>query len=463
MGAPSHKKPGSDAGLNLDHLARLPEKESKAALAGLAEAFNTSGHSVYSPSGSAMWLWCAGSLIPNMMENDSTSPEAAEGTVAHFVAETWLRSGEKPKSLLGTTQAVCEGEKTYYIPVTEVMVDFVQDYVDWCQFEEGEHYVETKVFFSQLTPLKRQGGTADHVVCQPGRMVITDLKYGKGIQVEAEGNTQALLYALGFFLKYDAVYHFEEIVIRIAQPRLDHFPTWTVTRDYLLEFAEHVRVRAAAAWQINAPRRPSEKACQWCKVKPGCVALAMLNDALIEGRVNELGREYTHDDMRSFADCVQRGKYKVRPANAMRFSTDELAKLRPYRRLIESWWRSVDEHLERRALDGEKVPNMKLVESRTNREFRDEKQAADTLLLIGLEEDQIYSRSLASPAQAEDLLRNELKISKRRAVALLEGIVRKPTGKPTLVPESDKRPPLDDFEEDLWDDHDLFEDDDDEL
>lgn len=433
----------------------------KSELVRLADEFNKTGHSVYSPSGSAMWLWCAGSLIPNMMENDSTSPEAAEGTVAHFVAETWLRSGRKPKELLGTTQLVSEGVSTYRIPVTNVMMDFVQDYVDWCQFEEGEHYVETKVFFSELTPLERQGGTADHVVCQPGRMIITDLKYGKGIQVEAEGNTQALLYALGFFLKFDAQYHFDEIVIRIAQPRLDHFPTWTVTRDYLLEFAEHVRARAAAAWQVNAPRRPSDKACQWCKVKASCVALAKLQLAIVEGRFNEIGREYTHDEMEEFADWVGRGKYRVRPAEVSKFTTEQLAKLRPYRRLVESWFRTMDEHLERRALDGEKVPRMKLVESRTNREFKDDTQAVDTLLLIGLEDDQIYSRKLASPAQAEELLRNELKIPKRRAEELLAGVVRKPPGKPTLVPDSDKRPPLESYEEHLWDDDGMFDDDDD--
>lgn len=452
MGRVANIESGSDAGLN-------PSAE----LERLALEFNKSGHSVYSPSGSAMWLYCAGSLIPNMMEKDRTSPEAAEGTVAHFVAETWLRSGEKPKSLLGTTQLVSEGDSTYSIEVTDVMVDYVQDYVDWCLYEDGDHYVETKVFFSSLTPLAKQGGTADHVVCQPGRMVITDLKYGKGIQVEAEGNPQALLYALGFFLKYDAKYHFDEIEIRIAQPRLGHFPTWTVTREYLLEFADFVRSRTAAAWQINAPRRPSEKACQWCKVKSDCVALAKLQHSLIEGNMRGIGREYTHEELEEFADWIGRGKYKVRPADVSKFTTEQLAKLRPYRRLVESWWRSMDENLERRALDGESVPGMKLVESRTNREFKDEAAALDTLLLIGLSEENIYRKSMISPAQAEDMLRNVLKVPKRKAAELLERDVRKPAGKPTLVPLSDKRPVLDSYVEELWDDADLHDDEDDEL
>lgn len=435
----------------------------KTELARLAEEINKTGHSVFSPSGSAMWLHCAGSLIANMMEEDRTSPEAAEGTVAHSVAEEWLRAGKRPDHLIGTVQIVEERGFRFEIAITRVMMDYVQDYVDWCMFEDGEHYTETRVFFSEMTPLPNQSGTADHAACRPGKLVITDLKYGKGIQVFAEGNTQALIYALGFFLKYDGLYQFEEIEMRIAQPRLDHFDSWTVDREYLLDFAEFLKERAYAAWQPNAPRRPSEKSCQWCRVKADCVALARLQHALIEGNFKDIGREYTGEELEVFADWIGRGKYKVRPADVTRFTTEQLAKLRPYRRLVESWWRTMDENLERRALDGEKVPGMKLVESRTNREYADEAKAADLLILYGLEEDQIYTRKLLSPTQAEEVLRNELKLPKKVAHEVLERYVRKPAGKPTLAPLSDKRPELESYEENLWDDEGMFDDDDDEL
>lgn len=451
--APHIRKSGRKARLITD----------KTALAKLAEEINKSGHSVFSPSGSAMWLHCAGSLIANMMEEDRTSPEAAEGTVAHFVAETWLRSGRKPKELLDTVQVVEERGLRFEILVTNVMMDYVQEYVDWCMFEPGEHYTETRVFFSELTPLPNQSGTADHAACQPGKLVITDLKYGKGILVFAEGNTQARIYALGFFMKYDHLYHFEEIEMRIAQPRLNHFDSWTISRAELLEFADYLKERANAAWQVNAPRCPSEKACQWCKVKADCVALARLQHALIEGNFRDIGREYAGEELEVFADWIGRGKYKVRPADVTRFTTEQLAKLRPYRRLVESWWRTMDENLERRALDGEKVPGMKLVESRTNREYVDEAKAADLLILYGLEEDQIYTRKILSPTQAEEVLRNELKLPKKVAHEVLERYVRKPAGKPTLVPLSDKRPELEAYEETLWDDEGMFDDEDDEL
>lgn len=428
----------------------------------LAEEINKSGHSVFSPSGSGMWLYCAGSLIPNMMEPDTSSFEAVEGTVAHAIGEEWLRSGARPSHLLDTKQVITEHGVTYEVVIDRVMFDYVEEYIEWCLYLPGEHYVETRVFFSELTPLANQSGTADHVACMPGKMVITDLKYGKGIQVFAEGNTQALLYALGFFLKYDPVYHFETIEIRIAQPRFNHFDTWEVSREYLLEFAEFVRERTASAWRLDAPRRPSEKACQWCRVKATCTALAKLADELVEGNIRAIGREYTHEELEAFAESVADGTYRVRPADVTKLSLEALAKIRPYRRLVESWYRSVDEHLERKALDGQKVPKMKLVEARTNRAFSDSEKAVSTLELWGLEHDDIFDTSMGSPAQLEEVLRNKLGLTKAQAVEVLAPYVSKPTGKPTLVADTDKRPELGDFEEHLWADDDGLWDEDEE-
>lgn len=431
-------------------------------LAKLAEDINKSGHSVFSPSGSGMWLYCSGSLIPNMMEPDESSFEAVEGTVAHAVAEEWLRTGKRPSHLLNTKQVITEHGATYEVVIDRIMLDYVEEYVEWCLCLPGEHYVETRVFFSELTPLENQSGTADHVACMPGKMVITDLKYGKGVQVFAFENTQALLYALGFFLKYDPIYNFLEIEIRIAQPRFNHFDTWTVTRDELLEFAEYVKARTAAAWNLEAPRRPSEKACQWCRVKATCTALAKLADDLIEGNIKAIGREYSKDELDAFAESVEDGTYRVRPISVTQLSLEALAKVRPYRRLVESWYRSVDEHLERKALDGQKIPKMKLVESRTNRSFREPEAAVATLELWGLEHDDIFETSLGSPAQMEEKLRNKLGLTRAMAEEVLAPYVTKPPGKPTLVPETDKRPELNDFEENLWTDDDGLWDEDEE-
>lgn len=444
--------PGVDP---LAHLYGDPERAMRW-LRDLAVEINKSGHSAFSPSGSAMWLSCSGSLIANMMEPDHCTYEAAEGTVAHEIAETWLRTGEPQYHRAGEIVEVVEHNgQRFQVPIDRVMLDYVLDYVLWCQDQPGEHYVETRVDFSRYTPIPNQSGTADHAACRPGKLVITDLKYGKGVQVFAVDNSQALIYALGFFHKYDHLYHFEEIEVRICQPRLNHFDVWSVTRDELLAFGEYVRERAARCWAINAPRRPTAKGCQWCRAKSTCVALAKMQDDLLEGRLSAIGKEYEADELEDFYQSLLDGTYKVRPIQVRKLTNEQLALLRPMRKNMESWWRSVEDTLETRALAGDKVPGMKLVEGRTDRKFKDEAEAAEWLKVIGLTDENITKVTMRSPAQIEDALINELGYTRSQAMSLIAGVVTKPQGRPTLVLNTDKRPALDDKEECYWDEDDF--------
>lgn len=430
----------------------------------LMNLYGFGGHSIYAPSSSAMWLFCPGSLIPNKMAPDESSFEAAEGTVAHTLHEEWLKTGKKPKHRLGEEVWHRESDgEVYQILIDNVMMDHVQDSVDWCRFEEGDHFVEQKVYFTELMPTANpdeegakpipfvaQGGTADHVVCRRHHMTITDFKYGKGIQIFAENNTQAQLYALGFFFQWDWLYDFQTISIRIAQPRFDHFDTWEITRAQLLKFAEFVRVRAKEAWMLDAPRRASEKACRWCRVKSSCAALAKLNESLVMADFDSMAEQ----DSESMADLKERldHQYKMQLAKHAQLTTAQMAKLLPHRKMIEAWWQALDNELERRALDGEHIPGHKLVEARTNRKFISEKSAVEHLDLLGLNDDDMYELSFITPSQAEELLRKRGKIPRSEVPGLLRGQIFKPPGRPTLVPLIDKRPSLEDKYADVWDD-----------
>lgn len=239
-------------------------------LSTLAESLKDGAHSIFSASGSGLWLNCAGGLLPGLLAPDDSGVDAAEGTVAHSCGEQWLRTGKRPNELLGTIQRV-EKENTHFdIEITLEMLNYVEMYVDWCEWLPGKHFVETRVYYSEITPIPKQGGTADHVVCSWQKMTITDLKYGKGHFVEVKGNTQALLYALGFFYEYDFIYDFQTIEMRICQPRMQNFDTWTVTRAELLAFADDAKVKAHRAWALDAPRTPGDKQCQFCRVRATC-------------------------------------------------------------------------------------------------------------------------------------------------------------------------------------------------
>jgi hypothetical protein len=414
------------------------------------KAVEAGGHSVFSPSGSKMWLGCAGSLIPNLFAPDDAGEDAAYGSVGHMVGEVWLKTGKKPKHLLGQTWWVPAGDFGFFITIDEVMMDYVKRYVDWCKHLPGDHYVETRVDISPIMPIPNQRGTADHCACEYQRMVITDLKLGKGVRVHAENNTQALLYALGFFYAWDWLYDFREIVIRIAQPRLDVFEDWTVTREELLDFAEYAKVRAAAAWVQNAPRTPSDEACQWCRVQATCgPRMKVLFDAS-EGVFTSIGREIEVDEVDEFREKLK-SDWQFTPMTPHDLSTEDLERIYQMHTSVKRLWEKVGEELFRRAQGGIGLKQWKMVEGRSFRAFRNKEKAGAKLIELGCKREAVFVTELVSPAVAEELLQKAGHSSKD-IPALLRGMVFKPPGKATLAAISDRRPAIGDKSEGVFTD-----------
>lgn len=408
------------------------------------------GHSVFAPSGSSRWLLCPGSLIPNLLAPDNSGYDAAMGTVAHEVAEEWLVTGKRPKHRIGDVEWVVNGGKLYQIDIDAQMLDYVERYVDWCLLLPGDHYVEQRVDFSCLTPIPNQSGTSDFIAATFGKLVVTDLKYGKGVQIFAEKNPQGMLYALGAFYEHDWLYGFEEIEIRICQPRLEHFDTWTVSRADLLAFAEYVRERAKIAWDLNAPRVAGAKQCTFCRVKADCPANAkMARDVTRLMFADEF--ELDASEVADLKAEIRDGGFEINPPTPATLTTDELAQVVKYRKAVEAWFKTVEVELYHRACKGIQVPGYKLVEGRANREFIDEKIAVKVLTQSGVDELDLYTVKMVSPAQAEALLIKAGHKSKAIPEIFTTKVVRKPAGKPTLVTLTDKRPPIASTIQSMWD------------
>lgn len=424
-------------------------------------------HSIYSPSGSAMWLRCLGSLIPNLLAGDEAGEEAAEGTVAHDVADEWHKTGKRPDHLIGTIRV----ENGWEIEITEVMLAYVLDYLNWCKatgFNGLTDYSEERVDTSLIMPIPNQGGTADRFALGAGIMVLTDLKYGKGVPVFCaeepadnrtvvvyedgsfwiNGNSQVLLYAVGVFIRYDHLYHFERIIVRICQPRLGYFGVWETTRAELLRFMQFVMDRAPGCLDPNAPRTPGPKQCQFCRVKATCTArLAHLQD-VIGGRFPDLTatRDYTVEDMADAVEIISDElTVDVLPPLPVPASLplSALEKILPMRKMVENWFEAIQKHLIKAALvDEEELRIYKIVEGRTNRQFIDEGKAAKELMSKGLTADDLYTTNMVSPAQAEEALHKRLGIPKKEAAALLEGLAAQPPGPRSLALRTDNRPEL---------------------
>ena len=415
------------------------------------------GHSLFSPSSSAGWLNCKGFLLANAKKGDMAGYDAAYGTVGHAIAAEWLltirESGKKageqvPDKYLGKTIE----ERGYQIEVDPLMLSHIRRYIDWCEEVEllGDVFIEQRVDYSEYTPIPNQGGTADHFVCisptetTPCMLIITDLKMGM-LRVDVDENSQALLYALGVYLEWNWLYKFEKIILRICQPRLDSFRTWECDVDYLLAFGERVRVAADAAWQENAPRSPSQKACQWC-ADVACPARSKLledladdtfdDDDVIEGKSLP---EYTAEELEQHTHTPEVGLREI----GMRLSHEVETALMVWRfrqkALVMKFFADIEAELLRRALAGEDLVFFKPGTGRKTLEWFDEDSAVAALTDAGVPDEKIYITEVASPAKARDALREVgLKPKEIRGLFYGEeenqgGLVKEKPGKIKLV------------------------------
>lgn len=393
-------------------------------------------HARFAPSSAKRIMSCPASLKINEALPDDCTEFAAYGTLAHHIAEMCLRSGQDAKDWVGTSwrldhngEVMDETDSTehrWLFAVDDAMAAKVQEYVDACRACPGDHYPETRVNHSRWCPEDGQFGTCDFAACEPGVLRIRDLKFGEGVKVFAYRNPQLALYALGFFDEHDWLYDFQRIIIEVHQPRLDHIDTWEVSRRELLAFGEEIKVGFTRALEPNPPFGPSEEACQFCKGAATCAALRDRINAEVALAFDDISDEFDPPiGQLPIEELVS--AYRVKPLYDIRMTAIQ-------GRLMEM------------LLAGDEVPGLKLVEGRSNRQWLSEEATKQFLLNdIVLPEDDIYTRKLVSPAQAEKLIPKE----KRKPLSTL---IFKPSGKPTIAEADDPRPTFGEKNADAFDD-----------
>lgn len=369
-------------------------------------------HAKLSASSSARWLNCPGSVNASANLPNPSSQFALEGSGAHELGEICLKTGSDTLLFLGRKLPETHWE------VDEDMVHYIQEYVDYVRQValHGSLEVEVRLDFSHIVP---EGfGTADAIVVNPKTKTlhVIDLKYGKGIRVDAEENTQAILYALGALNDYDMLYDIETITCVIVQPRLDHISEWTITKDELIQRGEEIRIKALRCFEPDAPRIASEKACQWCLAKASCPELLAFTSKAI---LQEFDAFDPIDELLTPLDTL---------------TDEQMANALASKKLILSWLDSIEHLATERLMKGDSFPGYKLVAGRSSRAWSDEEEVKGTLTpLLG---DKLFTApELISVAQAEKALGKKHKDT-------LAPLVKKSEGKATLVPESDPRKPL---------------------
>lgn len=360
-------------------------------------------HAKLSASGSHRWLGCPGSVKAEEGLSNTSSVFAQEGTAAHSLAELCLNTCDSPYDYVGKVLPSSDS----HIIDTE-MADNVQTYIDYVRSIQGITMIEQRVDFSPWVP--KGFGTCDAMVIDgtTNTLHVIDLKYGKGHRVEAENNTQALSYALGAFHEYGLIYSIDHVVMTIVQPRLDSIDTWKIPRGDLMLWGERIKQGAELALSDDAPRIPGDSQCAWCKAKATCKALKDKTEAVIMSSFDNL-------------DCPTPDT----------LDDDQLRLALESKKLITSWLDAVEAVVLDRLETGKGFPGFKMVEGRSNRAWVDEPMAESVLTKeVG---DKAFVKKILSPAAAEKLL------GKSKA-SLLNGLIIKPKGSPTLAQENDPRP-----------------------
>ena len=363
-------------------------------------------HALLSPSASHRWIECPPSVRLTEFMEDKPSVYADEGTLAHSIAENKLNN------YLGYTDKSVKCEDTSMDEYTDDYVAFVAEQMR--VLNNPSAFVEQRVDCSKYVP--ECYGTCDALIISDGVLHICDLKYGTGVKVDAVGNDQLRIYALGALEMFLCLYDISTVRMSIFQPRLSHCDTWELSVDELLKWADEVLVPAAKlAWNGEGEFKAGDH-CRFCKAKSNCRKRAEYNLSL--------------------------ARYDFEPPATL--DNIEIAAVLAKADEFVSWVTDVKEYALRQALSGITYDGFKVVEGRSNRKYTDENAVVDAVKSAGFDP---YEHSVLGITAMTVLL------GKKKFNELLGGLVEKPQGKPTLVPMSDKRPMINTATEDFKEDN----------
>lgn len=375
-------------------------------------------HSVLSPSGAHRWLSCTPSALLEQQFPDKGSEAAAEGTLAHELAELKLRNYFQTVEF-GKTKFTRAVNKLKKDPLwKDEMQVYTEEYLDYVRnvalsFAGSPSVsIEKRVLLDAYIPhLEGEdpaSGSADCILIGGGELHVIDFKYGKGVPVSAEGNPQLALYALGAYEAYKILYPVETVTLHIVQPRLGDPSSWSCPLSELLAFGRWVKERAVLAIKGEGEFRPSDEACRFCRARGTCRARAERNVAL----AFDVGKKpplISNEEM---------GAYLKKGSD------------------VAAWLQDLKAIALSECLAGKEVPGWKAVEGRGSREWTDMDEAFRKFVDNGIDEAVLWERKPLSLAQVEKV------VGKKEFQELAGNYVIKKPGKPALVEESDERPAI---------------------
>jgi len=336
------------------------------------------------PSSASRWIACPASAKLSTLVPYQEAGEAAKiGTAIHALAETCFQLDTDPMKFVGQ---VVEG-----ITMTEENCEFALEHLQaiWAvQDELGSVKVE-QLYKLYETPQYTLQGTADVVGISKDKLIIADLKTGRGY-VDADSE-QMKIYALGALLHSSL--RPREVEFQIIQPHHGEKRVHRMSVEELGVWETEVLLPAINDAVSDAPRfAPSESACQWCPAKHICPA-----------------QKEQFDIVAALPDITVMPKEDI---NAVMLSLTplQISAILDKAPLVEKFIDAVKEHATKQMEDGAVVPGWQLQPKRASRKWIDATAARQALTDAGLTDSQIFETELISPTAAEKLLPKDQRV-----------------------------------------------------
>lgn len=378
-------------------------------------------HALLSPSSSSRWLNCTPSARLAENAENKSSVYAEEGTLFHEICEYCLaqwNAGVWEPDPFGEELPELKDDHLMHPLFKQEMFKHARNY---CDFVMNENYnleksdgackllLEEKVDISEYAP--DCFGSVDCQLVGRDTLEVIDLKYGEGVKVYAERNTQMMLYALGALKGKPSI---KSIRLVIAQVRLNHFDVWEISANDLLQWADKVLKPTAKKAFAGKGEQKTGDWCGFCPVKAQC-------RKQYEAVVNDFDK-YEYPEL---------------------LTEDEICDLIEKIDKYKGWLESVNKFVYDEALRGHKWKGYKLVAGRSSRVITDEEAIRQDLLTKKYLEDEIFNIKLKGIGDLEKL------VGKKQFSALYGQYVKSKPGNPKLVPDSapgDEINPLSDFD-----------------
>lgn len=367
-------------------------------------------HALLAPSSSERWISCPPSAVKNAVARDISSTYAQQGTDAHTLCEF------KVNRALGHEVTDPTSDLTYFdeemAEHTDAYCEFIMEQVELAKQRCPDPLVlvEQRLDFSRW--VKDSFGTADCIIVADDVLTVIDMKYGVGCFVEADGNPQMRMYALGALHLFESLYDINSIRTIIFQPRRDNVSIAEISKNDLLTWADEVLVPAAELAAKGEGEYKAGKHCQFCKVKATCRKRAEYN--------------------------LEMAQYDFAVPDTL--TDEEISSILDKADVFISWVNDIKEYALEQAISGRIFPGYKVVEGRSNRKYTDENAVVTVIRDAGFDP---FEKKLMGVTAMTKLL------GKKQFDTLLGTLIDKPKGKPTLVPESDKRPTWNTAKEDF--------------